>query len=101
MRLYPAPTLGNVAELADAWDLYPLLQEDLLAGHQHPKLEHYSDVLSLFIRSARYDDTREEVDFAEFHVPLRPHAVALRCESGKWIDGSARRDSSSLFWGET
>lgn len=88
MHFYPTPTPGNVAELADAWDLHPLLREDLLAGHQRPKLERYGDVLFLVVRSARYDDTREEVDFAEFHVLLRPHAVALLCQSGKWIDGS-------------
>ncbi|POH62109.1 magnesium transporter [Cryobacterium zongtaii] len=88
MHFYPNPTPGNVAELADAWDLHPLLREDLLAGNQRPKLERYGDVLFLVVRSARYDDTREEVDFAEFHVLLRPHAVALLCKSGRWIDGS-------------
>ena len=88
MLFYPTPSPGNTTELADAWDLHPLLREDLLTGRQRPKLERYGDVLFLVLRSARYVDDREEVDFAEFHVLLQPHAVALLCQSGKWIDGS-------------
>lgn len=88
MFFYPTPNPADVAELADAWALHPLLREDLQKARQRPKLERYGDVLFLVVRSARYDDDREEVDFAEFHVLLRPHAVALLCQSAKWIDGS-------------
>lgn len=88
MNFYPTPSPVDITELSDAWGLHPLLLEDLLTGNQRPKLERYGDVLFLVVRSARYDDAREEVDFAEFHILLRPHAVALLCQSGKWIDGS-------------
>lgn len=88
MMFYPSPSPSAVNELAEAWNLHPVLREDLLTGHQRPKIERYGDVLFLVVRSARYDDAREEVDLAEFHVLLRPHAVALFCQSGRWIDGS-------------
>ncbi len=88
MLFYPIPAPEDISELTDAWGLHPLVREDLLKGNQRPKLERYGDVLFLVVRSARYDDAREEVDFAEFHVLVGPRAVALVCQSGKWIDGS-------------
>lgn len=88
MFFYPTPTESDVTELADAWELHPLLREDLLTGHQRPKLERYSDTLFLVVRSARYIDEHEEVEFAEFHLLLRHHAVALLCQSKLWIDGT-------------
>ncbi|WP_029146002.1 magnesium and cobalt transport protein CorA [Microbacterium luticocti] len=88
MFFFPTPTPQTIDELADAWELHPLLREDLLHAHQRPKLERYGDVLFLVVRSARYDDAREEVDFAEFHLLVRPHAVALLCPDRRWIDGT-------------
>jgi magnesium transporter len=88
MFLYPTPTAASVAELAEAWDLHPVLVEDLLHAHQRPKVERYGDVLFLVVRSARYIDDVEEVIFAEFHMLVRPGAVAVLCPDRKWIDGS-------------
>ncbi|WP_372983699.1 magnesium and cobalt transport protein CorA [Microbacterium sp.] len=85
---YPAPTAGDIAELAEAWQLHPLLVEDLLHAHQRPKLDRYDDVLFLVVRSARYIDEQEEVDFAEFHLLVRPGAVAVLCQDKRWIDGT-------------
>lgn len=88
MFLYAAPTPEEIAELASAWDLHPVLVEDLVHAGQRPKLERYGDVMFLVIRSAHYVDETEEVDFAEFHVLARPGAVAVLCQDGRWIDGS-------------
>lgn len=85
---YPAPSQEDILELGQAWDLHPVLLEDLLTGHQRPKVERYGDVLFLVARSARYIDQTEEVDFAEFHILVRPGAVAVLCQDGRWIDGS-------------
>lgn len=92
MFFYPAPTRSGIAELADAWDLHPLLLEDLLNAGQRPKLERYGDVLFLVARSARYIDEAEEVEFAEFHVLVRPGAVAVLCQDKRWIDGTDGSD---------
>lgn len=86
--LYAAPTPEEIAELASAWELHPVLVEDLLHAGQRPKLERYGDVMFLVIRSAHYVDATEEVDFAEFHVLVGPGAVAVLCQDGRWIDGS-------------
>jgi magnesium transporter len=88
MLLYPSPTPEGIAELATAWDLHPLLVEDLLHARQRPKLDRYGDVLFLVVRAARYIDETEEVDFAEFHLLVRPGAVAVLCQDRRWIDGT-------------
>ena len=87
LLLYPTPTPDDIAELATAWNLHPLLVEDLLHAGQRPKLERYDDALFIVARSAWYIDATEDVDFAEFHVVVRPRAVAVFCQDGRWIDG--------------
>ena len=96
LSLFPAPTVEDVHELAQAWDLHPILVEDLLHAGQRPKLERYGDVTFMVARSARYIDETEDVDFAEFHVLVRPHAVAVLCQDGRWIDGSDETSLPSL-----
>lgn len=93
LSLFPTPTAEDIAELSEAWELHPLIVEDLQRGGQRPKLERYGDVLFVVVRSARYIDETEDVDFAEFHVLVRPHAISVICQDGQWIDGS---DESSL-----
>ncbi|KDA06852.1 magnesium transporter [Microbacterium sp. CH12i] len=95
LLLYPAPTRLEIEELAGAWKLHPLLIEDLLHAGQRPKLERYGDVLFMVVRSARYLDDAEEVDFSEFHVLVRPHAIAVLCQDGRWIDGVDAGDASA------
>jgi len=88
LSLYPNPTPVAIAELAEGWDLHPLLVEDLLHKHQRPKLDRYGDVLFLVVRSALYLDEPEEVEFAEFHILVRQNAAVVLCQDGRWIDGS-------------
>ncbi|MFB8387652.1 magnesium and cobalt transport protein CorA [Microbacterium sp. NPDC055910] len=87
LLLYPKPTAEDIAELATSWRLHPLLVEDLLQAGQRPKIERHDDALFLVVRSAWYIDATEDVDFAEFHILLRPKAVAVFCQDGRWIDG--------------
>ncbi|WP_234983352.1 magnesium and cobalt transport protein CorA [Demequina sp. NBRC 110053] len=88
LLLYPRATAEAVREIADDWDLHPVLVEDLDHAGQRPKLERYGDVLFLVVRSAHYDDEREDVHFAEFHVLVRPGAVAILCQDELWFDGT-------------
>ena len=94
--LFPAPTAEDIRDLAQAWELHPVLVEDLQHAGQRPKLERYGDVVFMVARSARYIDEIEDVDFAEFHVLVRPHAVAVLCQDGRWIDGSDQTSLPSL-----
>lgn len=89
MSLYPAPTRHAIQELAEAWDLHPTTVEDMIVGQQRPKLDRYEDVVFLAVRSARYIDATEEVEFAEFHVLMKNNAVVVLCQDNQWIDGTA------------
>jgi len=51
-----------------AFDLPELAVEDAEHAHQRPKLEDYEHSLFAVLRSARYDDEREEVEFGEIHL---------------------------------
>lgn len=86
--LYPAAPASAVRTLQESWDLHPVLVEDLLHAGQRPKLERYGDVLFLVVRSAHYDDAAEDVHFAEFHVLVRPGAIAVLCQDEVWFDGT-------------
>ena len=88
MFFYPAPTDDEIEQLAEAWELHPLLVEDLVHAGQRPKLERYGEVLFLVVRSARYIDESEEVEFSEFHILVRGRAVAVLCQDHRWIDGT-------------
>lgn len=90
---YPTPGREGIGELAEAWDLHPLLVEDLVNARQRPKLERYDDVLFIVARSARYNDAAEDVAFSEFHILVRHGCVAVLCQDGRWVDGT---DSAGL-----
>jgi len=94
LLLYPHPTPTDVAELAESWQLHPRLVEDLLHAGQRPKLERFDDTLFLVVRSAWYLDSAEDVDFAEFHILIRPQTVAILCQDRRWIDGLDALDAS-------
>jgi magnesium transporter len=85
--LYAEPDPERIAELGTAWQLHPVILEDLLVANQRPKLERSGDVLFAVLRSARYVDELEEVEFAEFHALVRPDAVAVICQDSQWLDG--------------
>lgn len=87
MLLYATPTDEQLTELAEAWDLHPVLVESVFSAGLRPKLEHYGDTMFLVAKAARYRDDAEEVDFGEFHVLLRPGAVAVLCQDPHWIGG--------------
>lgn len=91
LSVMPVPSPEAIAELASAWKLHPLLVEDLLHAGQRPKLERYGQVLFLVVRSARYLDEREEVEFSEFHFVMRPGALVIICQDGRLVDGTDAR----------
>ena len=50
------------------FDLHPLAIEDAVIPHQRPKVEVYDDSLFVVLKTARYIDETETVEFAELHV---------------------------------
>lgn len=95
LAIYPAPSPEDIHQLAEAWKLHPVLVDDLLHAGQRPKLERYGDVTLLVVRSALYLDEAEEVELSEFHVLLRPGALAILCQDNRWINGIPGRDWAS------
>lgn len=62
------PTEEEFAEVMDALGLHPLASEDAVEAHQRPKLEIYDGTLFLVVKTARYDDVAETVEFGELLV---------------------------------
>ena len=54
--------------MAQEFGLHPLAVEDAIKAHQRPKIERYDGTLFVVLRSARYIDETETVDFGEIHV---------------------------------
>ena len=73
------PTEEELRAVAEEFGLHALAVEDALKGHQRPKLERFGEVLFVVLRSARYLDAPEEVEFGEVHVFVGPNfAITVR-----------------------
>jgi magnesium transporter len=65
----PAPE--ELAEVRQSFGLHELAVEDAQSFHLRPKFEQFEqDVRFVILRTARYDDAREEVDFGEIGIFL-------------------------------
>jgi magnesium transporter len=69
------PTKPEFEQIRLHIDLHDLVVEDALNAHQRPKLEQYGDALFLVLKTAKYLDDIEEVEFGEIQVFVTPHAV--------------------------
>jgi magnesium transporter len=69
----PAPE--ELAEVQARFGLHELAVEDAQNFHLRPKIESYDDVLFVVLRSARYDDAAEEVEFGEISLFIGPSFV--------------------------
>ena len=70
------PTPAELNEIREKFDLHDLAVEDAQEFHLRPKVEQFDDEVQLVIlRTARYDDEREEIDFGEISVFLAPGFV--------------------------
>jgi len=67
------PGIAELKEVREAFGLHELAVEDALTAHRRPKMDNYADSARLVIlRTARYDDEEEEVDFGTISVFLAP-----------------------------
>ncbi|MET0728646.1 MAG: magnesium and cobalt transport protein CorA [Acidimicrobiales bacterium] len=63
----------------EEFHLHELAVEDALHAHQRPKLEMYDDDLFVVLKTARYDDAAEVVEFAELQLFIGPtYVVTVR-----------------------
>src|SRR5437660_311143 len=70
------PGEEELAQVRDTFGLHELAVEDAQTFHMRPKIEAYDqDVRLVILRTARYDDDAEEVEFGEISVFLAPNFV--------------------------
>jgi magnesium transporter len=62
------PTEEEFDSVRREFELHELAVEDAIKAHQRPKLEVYGDTLFLVLKTARYIDEIEEVEFGEILV---------------------------------
>ena len=70
------PSQEELAQVRDTFGLHELAVEDAQNLHMRPKIELYDhDVRLVVLRTARYDDAAEEVEFGQISVFLAPTFV--------------------------
>ncbi len=70
------PTPKELDQVREAFRLHELAVEDARTFHLRPKVDLYEgDVRLVILRTARYDDEAEEVDFGEISVFVAPEFV--------------------------
>jgi magnesium transporter len=73
------PTGPELDEVASAFGLHELAVEDARNAHQRPKIEDYDDSFFIVLKTARYIDEAEEVEFGEINLFAGPgHVIAVR-----------------------
>jgi magnesium transporter len=70
------PSNDELANVQDIFGLHELAVEDAQSFHLRPKVEQYEGgIFFVVLRTARYDDAREEVEFGEISIFVGPGFV--------------------------
>jgi len=73
------PDEAELERVGAAFGLHELALEDAYSKHQRPKLEDYDGSYFVVIKTAHYDDDREEIEFGEINLFLgRGYVIAVR-----------------------
>jgi magnesium transporter len=82
------PTVEELRDVGERFNLHELALEDAYRAHQRPKLEDYDDSYFVVLRPARYDDAKEEVEFGEIMLFLsRTYVIAVRHGAASELTG--------------
>jgi magnesium transporter len=104
------PSDEELAQVRDTFGLHELAVEDAQNFHMRPKIELYDqDVRLVILRTARYDDAAEQVQFGEISVFLAPtFVITVRQGVASELRGARQRleqrpellaaGSSSALW---
>jgi len=87
------PSEEELAQVQDTFGLHELAVEDAQTFHMRPKIELYDrDVRLVILRTARYDDAAEEVEFGEISVFLAPaFVITVRQGVASGLRGARQR----------
>ena len=69
------PDEEEFASVTREFDLHEWAVRDAIKAHQRPKLERHGDSLFVVLKTARYLDEEEQVEFAEIHVFQGPDFI--------------------------
>ena len=70
------PDQAELDHVRDVFGLHELAVEDALNMHMRPKIERYEpDIQLVILRTARYDEAAEEIEFGEISIFLAPTFV--------------------------
>src|SRR6516162_3610763 len=104
------PGEEELAQVRDTFGLHELAVEDAQNFHMRPKIENYDRGVRLVIlRTARYDDAAEDVEFGEISVFLAPtFVITVRQGAASGLRGARQRleqrpellatGSASVLW---
>jgi magnesium transporter len=87
------PGEEELAQVRDTFRLHELAVEDAQTFHMRPKIESYDqDVRLVILRTARYNDDAEEVEFGEISVFLAPtFVITVRQGVASGLRGARQR----------
>jgi magnesium transporter len=86
------PTQGEFESVAQELELPPRVIEDAIKPQQRPKLVRYNDSLFVVLKTARYLDEPEKVEFSEAHVLVgKDFIVTVRYEEIPALEEVRRR----------
>jgi len=87
------PSPGLMTGVSRHFGLHELAVEDAQTFHMRPKIEAYDqDVRLVILRTARYDNDAEEVEFGEISVFLAPtFVITVRQGVASELRGARRR----------
>jgi magnesium transporter len=86
------PSAEELARAQEAFGLNPLAVEDAGHEHQRPKLENYEHSVFMVVRTARYVDETESVEFGEIDLFLSGrYVIAVRSGEASDLRGVRRR----------
>ena len=100
----------ELSQVRDTFGLHELAVEDAQNFHMRPKIESYDqDVQLVILRTARYDDKAEEVEFGEISIFLAPtFVITVRQGAASELRGARQRleqrpellaaGSTSVLW---
>jgi magnesium transporter len=71
------PTPQEFDEVRAQFELHELAIEDAIIAHQRPKLEVYDDSVFVVLKTARYLDAEEEIEFGDILLFLGAHFVVV------------------------
>jgi magnesium transporter len=86
------PSEEELREVQEQFALHELAIEDAEHAHQRPKIEDYDDSYFIVLKTTRYDDAEEEVDFGEIHIFIGPgYVITVRRGAASELAGARSR----------